>query len=81
MNSKGFTIMGFSNQLTMLLVSTMSATNLISINVKCEVVSDSLDYHESSGKINLLDYDDLKINIGVFIKPSDSILYWIFSLP
>ena len=76
---RGFTIMGFSNQLILLLISTLLVTNLISINVKCEVVSDSLDYHESSGKINLLDYDDLKIK--VFIKPSDSILYWIFSLP
>ena len=76
---RGFTSMGFSNQLILLLISTLLVTNLISINVKCEVVSDSLDYHESSGKINLLDYDDLKIK--VFIKPSDSILYWIFSLP
>ena len=76
---RGFTIMGFSNQLILLLISTLLVTNLISINVKCEVVSNSLDYHESSGKINLLDYDDLKIK--VFIKPSDSILYWIFSLP
>ena len=76
---RGFTSMGFSNQLILLLISTLLVTNLISINVKCEVVSDSLDYPESSGKINLLDYDDLKIK--VFIKPSDSILYWIFSLP
>ena len=59
---RGFTSMGFSNQLILLLISTLLVTNLISINVKCEVVSDSLDYHESSGKINLLDYDDLKIN-------------------
>ena len=55
---RGFTIMGFSNQLTMLLVSTLSATNLISINVKCEVVSDSPGHHEISGEINLLDNDD-----------------------
>ena len=72
--------MGFSNQLTMLLVSTLSATNLISINVKCEVVSDSPGHHEISGEINLLDNDNWKIKI-IFIKPSDSIFYWIFSLP
>ena len=58
---RGFTIMGFSNQLTMLLVSTLSATNLISINVKCEVVSDSPGRHEISGEINLLDNDNWKI--------------------
>ena len=70
--------MGFSNQSTLLLISTLLVTNLISINVKCEVVSDSPGYHEISGKINLLDNDDLKI---IFIQPSDSIIYWIFSLP
>ena len=53
--------MGFSNQLTLLLVSTLSVTNLISINVKCEVISDSPGHHEISGKINLLDNDDWKI--------------------
>ena len=55
--------MGFSNQSTLLLISALLVTNLISINVKCEVVSDSPDYHEISGKINLLDNDDLKIKI------------------
>merc|ERR1711936_1293489 len=48
--ARGFTSMGFSNQLILLLISTLLVTNLISINVKCEVVSDSLDYHESSDR-------------------------------
>ena len=60
--------MGLSNQLTLLLISTLSVTNLISIIVECEVVSDSPGHHEISGKINLLDNDDLKILSNLRIR-------------